>query len=114
MLEGALSWQMIQHHWQNTIQKTCNGRQEFCARTRDYLRENMETVRKTAERFDTIDPFWHQVHLFYIQLEGIEVGWRSGIRRSRREYPSSSSAPSSFKSIETNNHEPKPLDQMLR
>ncbi|KAI5716054.1 hypothetical protein M8J76_000111 [Diaphorina citri] len=87
MLEGALSWQMIQHHWQNTIQKTCNGRQEFCARTRDYLRENMETVRKTAERFDTIDPFWHQVHLFYIQLEGIEVGWRSGIRRSRREYP---------------------------
>ncbi|KAL1450762.1 hypothetical protein WDU94_003087 [Cyamophila willieti] len=84
MLEGALSWQMIYHHWLNTIEKTCAGRKEYCARARNYLSDNAEQVRKTAQRFDTIDPFWHQVNLFYIQLDGLEIGWRSGIRRSRK------------------------------
>uniref|UniRef100_A0A8D8M7Y8 Phospholipase B-like lamina ancestor n=1 Tax=Cacopsylla melanoneura TaxID=428564 RepID=A0A8D8M7Y8_9HEMI len=86
MLEGALSWQMIQHHWLNTIHKTCAGRQEYCARARNYLSENAEQVRKSALRFDSIDPFWHQVNLFYVQLDGLEIGWRSGIRRSRRDF----------------------------
>ena len=27
----------------------------------------------------------HQVQLFYVQLDGLETGWRHGVKRSRLE-----------------------------
>lgn len=33
-----------------------------------------------------LDHYWHQVRLFYYQLEGMEYGWRKGVKRSRADH----------------------------
>ncbi|XP_067010780.2 putative phospholipase B-like lamina ancestor [Anabrus simplex] len=84
-LEGSLCWQMIYWHWTNMVRDTCEGRENFCEQTRHFLEENTEWVKKTAEQLQQSDPFWHQVSLFYMQLEGLENGWRLGVERSLQE-----------------------------
>lgn len=61
-LEGCLSWQLIYHHWMNTVREACEGREEFCQRVREFLRNNTEAVRATAVEHQNEDPFWHQVN----------------------------------------------------
>lgn len=29
-----------------------------------------------------VDSYWHQIHLFYEQIQGLEFGWRYGLKRS--------------------------------
>lgn len=38
-----------------------------------------------AEEHGKYDQYWHQINLFYNQLEGIEFGWRQGVRRARAD-----------------------------
>ncbi|XP_069702863.1 putative phospholipase B-like lamina ancestor isoform X1 [Periplaneta americana] len=85
LLEGSLTWQLIYWHWQNTVENVCQDRQEFCQHVYSFIEENSELVKGIAERRGDRDPFWHQVQLFYIQLDGLETGWRYGVKRSRQD-----------------------------
>lgn len=85
LLEGSLSWQLIYWHWQNTIENTCDGREDFCEQVEDFLENNTAIIRDKATEMAGEDPFWHQVNLFYSQLDGLEVGWRHAVKRSRQE-----------------------------
>lgn len=84
LLEGSLTWQLIHHHWYNTINVICNKRPVECQKTRRHLRENAATIRERAELLESTDSFWHMVRLFYAQLDGLEAGWRFAVRRSRQ------------------------------
>jgi len=84
-LEGSLTWQMIYWHWKNTVENTCNGRKKFCDKLRKYLEENADEIKRIAKREDEVDPFWHQVNMFYTQLKALEDGWRFGVKRSRQD-----------------------------
>lgn len=84
LLEGSLTWQLIHHHWFNTVRAACAPRASLCRKMRRYLRENSAATRERAELFHFEDPFWHVVRLFYAQLDGIEAGWRFAVRRSRQ------------------------------
>lgn len=84
-LEGSLSWQMIHWHWSNLVRDTCEDREKYCERVRDFLEENMRWVKDTAEQRKTTEPFWHQVHLFYMQLVGLENGFKDAVEKSRKE-----------------------------
>ncbi|XP_034941811.1 putative phospholipase B-like lamina ancestor isoform X2 [Chelonus insularis] len=87
MLEGSLTWQLIHHHWFNTIGIVCTGDLEStCDKIRQRLLENYETLKTKARLLETEDPFWHIIHLFYVQLEGLEEGWRFAVRRSRKSF----------------------------
>ncbi|XP_055534271.1 putative phospholipase B-like lamina ancestor [Wyeomyia smithii] len=89
MLEGALSWHNIYLHWSNTISAECtrdDQSEEFCDWLRRILTTNMETVRKMADMKGKHDHYWYQIGLFYDQLDGLEFGFRKGVRRSRLEY----------------------------
>lgn len=85
-LEGGLSWQLIYWHWYNTVRFSCDGRENFCSNVRSFLQENWEWMSHTAKEQESIDPFWHQVHLYSMQLKGLEHGFKLGVERSRGEY----------------------------
>ncbi|XP_076290087.1 phospholipase B domain containing lamina ancestor [Lasioglossum baleicum] len=83
LLEGSLTWQLIHHHWHNTVRVVCEEKVAECQMLTRYLRENTITIRQRAELLETTDPFWHMVRLFYMQLDGLEAGWKFAVRRSR-------------------------------
>ncbi|PNF23940.1 hypothetical protein B7P43_G10043 [Cryptotermes secundus] len=85
LLEGSLTWQLIHWHWQNTVQNVCEDQMEFCIHVRSSVAINSEKIKDLAEKNGDSDPFWHQVHLFYVQLDGLETGWRHGVKRSRQD-----------------------------
>uniref|UniRef100_A0A1B6DDF0 Phospholipase B-like n=2 Tax=Clastoptera arizonana TaxID=38151 RepID=A0A1B6DDF0_9HEMI len=85
-LEGSLSWQLIYWHWQNTIEKTCEDREEFCENVRLLLSENSLNIRNKSRVLSAVDPYWHQVNLFYHQLDGLIHGWRYAVKRSLQDY----------------------------
>lgn len=84
LLEGSLTWQLIHHHWRNTVNTVCEKRPIDCQKLMRFLRDNTAIIRERAELLEPADPFWHMVRLFYAQLDGIEAGWRFAVRRSRQ------------------------------
>ncbi|XP_063216558.1 putative phospholipase B-like lamina ancestor [Bacillus rossius redtenbacheri] len=84
LLEGSLSWQLVHWHRHNTVRDTCERREQLCDEVRRFVVHNREWARAKAKRNMHKDPFWHQVELFYTQLDGLEVGWREGVERSRQ------------------------------
>ncbi|XP_043253758.1 putative phospholipase B-like lamina ancestor [Colletes gigas] len=83
LLEGSLTWQLIHHHWHNTIRPVCEAKPVECQKLTRYLQDNTAVIRERAELLDSTDPFWHMVRLFYTQLDGLEAGWKFAVRRSR-------------------------------
>lgn len=83
LLEGSLTWQLIHHHWYNTIRLECEAKPIECRKLMRYLRDNTAVNRKRAELKESTDSFWHMVRLFYAQLDGLEAGWKFAVRRSR-------------------------------
>lgn len=90
LLEGSLTWQIIHHHWFNTISAACRDRISTCETIREQLREHLVIVKKRAADLEAEDPFWHMIRLFYAQLDGLEAGWRFAVRRSRKSVDMSS------------------------
>ncbi|XP_036149336.1 putative phospholipase B-like lamina ancestor [Monomorium pharaonis] len=84
LLEGSLTWQIIYHHWHNTVNAVCEKWADECQKLMRFLHENTAIVRERAERLAAMDPFWHMVRLFYVQLDGLEAGWKFAVRRSRQ------------------------------
>lgn len=52
----------------------------FCAWLRKSLTQNYDSYKERLNGH--MDNYWYQIHLFYQQLEGLEFGWRHGLRRS--------------------------------
>lgn len=65
LLEGSLTWQMIHHHWHNTVNVVCEKWADECQKLMQFLRENTAIVRERAERLAATDPFWHMVNSKY-------------------------------------------------
>ncbi|XP_058054390.1 putative phospholipase B-like lamina ancestor [Anopheles bellator] len=89
MMEGALTWHNIYLHWLNTIDAVCSKdeeSQEFCEWLRGLITTNVDTVKKMADMKGKHDHYWYQVALFYDQLDGLEIGFRNGVKRSRLDY----------------------------
>lgn len=65
LLEGSLTWQLIHHHWYNTVRAACAPRAALCMKMRQYLQEKSNNARKKADTRRFEDPFWHMVSLHY-------------------------------------------------
>lgn len=85
LLEGSLTWQLVHHHWYNTVRAACAPRASLCRKMRRYLRENAASARENAALLRFEDPYWHMVHLYYVQLDGLAEGWRFAVQRSRQD-----------------------------
>lgn len=86
LLEGALTWQQIYSHWENTVADPCENNTSACKQIRTVLEESFTSINSNVTLYEHIDPYWHQVGLFYKQIEGIYTGWNYGVKRSRNEY----------------------------
>jgi Phospholipase B len=72
--------------FRSTINSECEKDEEsqnFCVWLRDTLSKNYANIKEMANAKGQHDHYWHQVGLFYHQLDGLEVGWRRGVKRSR-------------------------------
>lgn len=87
LLEGSLSWQMIHWRWKNTIESVCDSNKKDEADACDDIRKRLilwaERMNTKAADLAHLEPFWHQVHLFFCQLDGLATGWRYGVKRAR-------------------------------
>ncbi|XP_035914247.1 putative phospholipase B-like lamina ancestor [Anopheles stephensi] len=89
IMEGALTWHNIYMHWSNTIDAVCSKdveSEEFCDWLRGLITTNVDTVKKMADMKGKHDYYWYQIALFYDQLDGLEIGFRKGVKRSRMDY----------------------------
>lgn len=65
LLEGSLTWQLIHHHWYNTINVICDKNPVECRKSRRYLRENAAIIRERSDLLESKDSFWHMVCNFH-------------------------------------------------
>jgi len=75
-LEGYLTHELIYMSFLNTLQDYCKERDEYCNKLRAHLAANSKWVNKMCGKLRNTSPFWHQVALFYEQMEGLAVGWQ--------------------------------------
>ncbi|BFF97453.1 putative phospholipase B-like lamina ancestor [Drosophila madeirensis] len=88
ILEGSLTWKNIYNQWANTISSSCErdeSTQKFCEWLRVLLTTNFEHLKKQAAIRADHDHYWHQLHLFFNQLEGLETGYIRGATRARSD-----------------------------
>lgn len=88
MLEGSLTWNSIYNQWLNTIGSACDkdeNAQNFCTWLRDRLSENYVAIKERALAEADHDQYWHQIALYFHQLEGLEAGYIRGSKRARVE-----------------------------
>ncbi|KAH8386119.1 hypothetical protein KR200_005735, partial [Drosophila serrata] len=87
MLEGSLTWRNIYNQWVNTIATSCDrddSSRKFCGWLRELLTANFERLKTQTAKGEN-DHYWHQLHLFVNQLEGLEKGYIRGAIRARSE-----------------------------
>ncbi|CAD7002811.1 unnamed protein product [Ceratitis capitata] len=88
MLEGSLTWNNIYNQWKNTIESSCErdeNSQNFCKWLRELLNENYLQIKETALERGEHDHYWHQISLYFRQLEGLETGYIRGASRARSD-----------------------------
>ncbi|XP_037933302.1 putative phospholipase B-like lamina ancestor [Teleopsis dalmanni] len=88
ILEGSLTWNNIYNQWRNTIQSSCDrdeDSQNFCTWLRDLTSANFVKQKELASKLGENDHYWHQISLYFNQLEGIETGYANGAKRARSD-----------------------------
>ncbi|XP_075163157.1 phospholipase B domain containing lamina ancestor, partial [Haematobia irritans] len=88
IIEGSLTWHQVYNQWLNTIKSSCErdeDAQNFCTWLRDLLTENYVKIKETALLRQDHEHYWHQIGLFFFQLEGLETGYRQGAKRARSD-----------------------------
>uniref|UniRef100_A0A0A1WLA9 Phospholipase B-like n=1 Tax=Zeugodacus cucurbitae TaxID=28588 RepID=A0A0A1WLA9_ZEUCU len=88
ILEGSLTWNNIYNQWKNTIESSCNrdeSSQNFCTWLRKLLDDNYKSIKETALQRGEHDHYWHQISLYFRQLEGLETGYIRGASRARSD-----------------------------
>ncbi|CAG4956869.1 unnamed protein product [Colias eurytheme] len=73
-LEGYLTRDLIWMHWQNMLKGYCYNKTDVCGLIEDYVDKNEEYLADMINSYPD-DPYWYQVKLYKIQLEGLAVGY---------------------------------------
>lgn len=73
-LEGYLTRDLIWMHWQNMLKGYCYNKTEVCGLIEDFVDKNEDYIASMVTDNPT-DPYWYQMKLYYIQIEGLAVGY---------------------------------------
>lgn len=76
LLEGYVTADLINKHWQNVFQHFCDGRSDLCVKLDEFLRTNKNWVISQVTEKNGSDAYWHQVGLMYKQLDGLYDGYK--------------------------------------
>ncbi|CAJ0574659.1 unnamed protein product, partial [Mesorhabditis spiculigera] len=70
-MEGALTRKLISHHYHNVMSTYCNGREEYCEKLKEFVRENQEWTKHFLATENRSDPYVDAVERVYYQLQGV-------------------------------------------
>ncbi|XP_049878253.1 putative phospholipase B-like 2 [Pectinophora gossypiella] len=75
-LEGYLTQDLIWMHWQNMLKGYCYNKTDVCGLIEEYIDKNEDYIAEMVQKHPD-DPYWYQMKLYYIQLEGLAVGYNA-------------------------------------
>ncbi|XP_053613573.1 putative phospholipase B-like 2 isoform X2 [Plodia interpunctella] len=78
-LEGFLTRDLIWMHWQNMLKGYCYNKTDVCGMIEDFLDKNEDYISSMILKYPD-DPYWYQMMLFFIQLEGLAVGYKEATK----------------------------------
>ncbi|XP_075982708.1 putative phospholipase B-like 2 [Anticarsia gemmatalis] len=73
-LEGFLTRDLIWMHWVNMLRGYCYNKTDVCGLIEEFVDINEDYISSMVKKYPS-DPYWYQVKLYYIQLEGLAVGY---------------------------------------
>ncbi|KAM3959356.1 putative phospholipase B-like 2 isoform 1-T2 [Aphomia sociella] len=73
-LEGFLTRDLIWMHWQNMLKGYCYNKTDVCGLIEDFVDKNEVYISSMIKKYPK-DPYWYQLKLYYIQLEGLAIGY---------------------------------------
>lgn len=88
--EGFITSKLIYMSWFNTMKDFCDGkgRDVLCKRIAQYLSKNTAWIEKKLSQNDKPKGvYWHQVDLFYRQLDGMTQGYMKAAQISGQVIP---------------------------
>uniref|UniRef100_A0AAR2JWN1 Phospholipase B-like n=1 Tax=Pygocentrus nattereri TaxID=42514 RepID=A0AAR2JWN1_PYGNA len=81
VVESAVTSQLIYKHWVNTLIGYCGPfkyDEGYCRRLKKYITDNLQWVAEQIEK-NPDSPYWYQVHLSLLQLQGLEDGYNGQV-----------------------------------
>ncbi|KAH9376843.1 hypothetical protein HPB48_009751 [Haemaphysalis longicornis] len=70
-IEGYLSRELMNYHWENMFAHYCDDQVEYCAMLDTFIQMNLKYSLTQAEKLKNTDPYWHMVNLQMGQLAGL-------------------------------------------
>ncbi|XP_077535671.1 putative phospholipase B-like 2 isoform X2 [Haemaphysalis longicornis] len=70
-IEGYLSRDLMEYHWENVFGRYCDNQTEYCDRVEAFIRKNLEYSLSQEEKLSSTDPYWNMVKLQMQQLSGL-------------------------------------------
>ncbi|XP_059047570.1 putative phospholipase B-like 2 [Achroia grisella] len=80
-LEGFLTRDLIWMHWQNMLKGYCYNKTDVCSLIEDFVDKNEAYISSMIQK-NPKDPYWYQMKLYYIQLEGLAVGYNEATKNA--------------------------------
>ncbi|KAL4710855.1 hypothetical protein ACJJTC_012947 [Scirpophaga incertulas] len=78
-LEGFLTRDLIWMHWNNVLKGFCFNKTDVCGMIEEFVDKNEEYLSTMIEKHPQ-DPYWYQIKLYYIQLEGLTFGYNEATK----------------------------------
>ncbi|XP_047033955.1 putative phospholipase B-like 2 [Helicoverpa zea] len=78
-LEGFLTRDLIWYHWQNMLKGYCYNKTDVCGLIEEFVDKNEEYMSGMVEK-NCNDSYWYHMKLYYIQLEGLAVGYNAATK----------------------------------
>ncbi|CAH0594464.1 unnamed protein product [Chrysodeixis includens] len=66
-------------HWQNMLKGYCYNKTDVCGLIEEFVDHNEDYVSSMVEMYG-FDSYWHQMKLYFIQIEGLAVGYNAATK----------------------------------
>ena len=87
MIEGHVTSEILYMYWQNTVDGYCDGKEKLCDKLVKFVNSNTKWVKKKLKSHPDLGkhPYWHQLNLLYLQLEGLEAGYDGKVQNDKND-----------------------------
>jgi hypothetical protein len=83
-LEGYITGELIEMSYETLGQEFCINNTFFCQSFRTFVEENTVFIKSQIKKYSETDDYWHQIHLVYKQLEGMQKGYKLWKEKNNR------------------------------
>ncbi|KFM83543.1 putative phospholipase B-like 2, partial [Stegodyphus mimosarum] len=62
LVEGFLTSDLLQKHWNNLAADYCKGEESYCKRLASFLQKNLDFINSNVKTRRQYNVYWHQEH----------------------------------------------------